>query len=650
MKASYLFLTFIATLFACTLTAQTDTYILNGSASQDKCNCYTLTPETSFQSGSVWNKTKIDLRQSFDFTFNVFLGCQDKKGADGIVFILQNVSTNIGGSGGGMGFQGIYPAIGITLDTWQNNNTADPVEDQNDPAYDHISIQANGVVKHGNDLAGPVRASATSDNIEDCQWHLLRISWDAATHSLKAYFDGVLRVQAQSDLTANIFNNDPMVYWGFSAGSGGYYNLQQFCTALNPDFKTNLPGDTACQNAAITFKDASQSFAPVQSYFWDFGDGTTSHMPDPPAHTYAEPGWYTVKMAITGKDGCLSDTLSRTVTIGSVPVADFTIKDICFNTELKVSGIAGSTVGAVDKWEWQLNESPVSTEETMVLKDLRLGTNNVQLQATSEFGCLSRPVVKTFVVNPPPQIKAVVANGCVQEAVSFSLQQTDNATTIAQWFWDFGDNQFATTRNAKHTYKNPGQYKVQSWAISSKGCASEVGVEPVTIHASYANAGNDTIVLTNIPFQLNGRGNGAFKWFPADGLNNDGIPNPTGLLNNDQTYLLTVTSPEGCVAKDTIKVSVSKGTAVYVPNAFTPNGDGVNDRLKPLYIGIKQLHQFTIYNRWGQQVFATSNMSQQWNGWIQGQPAPAGTYVWMVKAEDILGHVYQLKGTITLIR
>src|SRR5215212_529859 len=108
-------------------------YILNGSASQNSCNCYTLTNAVNWQSGSVWNSIKIDLNNSFDFHFNVYLGCQDGNGADGIVFILQPLSTSIGTGGEGMGFQGIQPSIGITLDTWQNAGLSDP-------AFDHISI------------------------------------------------------------------------------------------------------------------------------------------------------------------------------------------------------------------------------------------------------------------------------------------------------------------------------------------------------------------------------------------------------------------------------------------------------------------------------------------------------------------------------
>ena len=255
-------------------------YILNGSAQKVSCNCYTLTSEQITQSGSVWNSNKIDLRRSFDFWFNVFLGCRDGDGADGIVFILQPVSTSVGSSGEGMGFSGVQPSVGIALDTWQNPNLADPF-------FDHISIQANGNTDHNSDLAGPVSASVVSGNIEDCNWHVLRIRWDAATKTLSTFFDGVPRVQKEVDLISSIFNNDPAVYWGFTGATGGMVNLQQFCTALNPAFSTDVANNGGCAGKPVQFTDASVSFAPITNYLWSFGDGSVSTEKNPTPHTYA---------------------------------------------------------------------------------------------------------------------------------------------------------------------------------------------------------------------------------------------------------------------------------------------------------------------------------------------------------------------------
>src|SRR4051812_2915828 len=88
------------------LFAQEETpYILNGSTIQESCNCYQLTYDQMFLAGSVWNKNLINLGESFNYVFSVYLGCKDRYGADGIVFVLQPVGTNLGSAGQGIGFQ-----------------------------------------------------------------------------------------------------------------------------------------------------------------------------------------------------------------------------------------------------------------------------------------------------------------------------------------------------------------------------------------------------------------------------------------------------------------------------------------------------------------------------------------------------------------
>jgi hypothetical protein len=182
-------------------------YTVNGNATTISCNEYRLTQAVNNQSGSVWNNIRIDLTQSFNFNFDVFLGASNSPGADGIAFVLQPISTSVGSIGGGLGYNGITPAVGVTIDTWQNGN-------DNDPAYDHIAIQLNGNLNHNsvNNIAGPVTAISGNDNIEDGAWHSMRIQWDAATKTLSAYIDGSLRVSTVKDFVTDIFAGNPMVF------------------------------------------------------------------------------------------------------------------------------------------------------------------------------------------------------------------------------------------------------------------------------------------------------------------------------------------------------------------------------------------------------------------------------------------------------
>jgi gliding motility-associated-like protein len=92
------------------------------------------------------------------------------------------------------------------------------------------------------------------------------------------------------------------------------------------------------------------------------------------------------------------------------------------------------------------------------------------------------------------------------------------------------------------------------------------------------------------------------------------------------------------------------GPMIYMPDAFTPNGDQLNDLLRPVYVGISKLERFAIYNRWGEMVFTTTDMAKGWDGKTGGQPAASGGFVWMIKGTNYLGQPVFLKGTVTLIK
>lgn len=611
-------------------------YILNGSAQKNSCNCYTLTPAALTQSGSVWNSNKINLNSSFDFWFNVNLGCNDGNGADGIVFILQPISTSVGTTGEGMGFGGVSPSIGIALDTYQNFNL-------NDPAYDHISIQANGNINHNNDLAGPVAISSVSDNVEDCNWHPLRISWDASSKWLRTYFDGVLRLEKQLDLVTSIFNGDPNVYWGFTGATGGLVNLQQFCTALDPVININAANSVACKDSVVLFNSASVSFAPIVSYNWSFGDGATSLLQMPPPHVYAAPGTYSIRLKIKGLDGCENEAV-KTINIASPPTASLAVYDTCF---FQTPRVLYDTAAVGLKYQWKLDGN-ATVNSLPSLSALTAGSHTLQLLSASLYNCgLPDSTATDFIIKPAPEIEAKVIDGCINTDMQFTGTQLDAATTIATWNWKFGDGQKAFTPNALHRYLQKGAYNAALWATATNGCTSDTAFRSLKINAAAASAGNDTTVVKGYPFQLKGKGNGAFLWSPSTDLSDAAIDKPIAIINQDEVaFILTVTTPEGCVALDTIVIKTLKGPAIYVPSAFTPNGDGRNDVLRPVYVGIKELKRFAVFNRWGQLLFSTSDMRKGW----EAQGALTGTFVYLIDAVNFLNQPVLVKGTITLIR
>lgn len=629
------------------LSAQLQTpYILNGAATQRTCNCYVLTEDLPQSSGTVWNKHLIDLNNSFDYYFDVNLGCKDETGADGIAFILQTQGTNLGASGNGIGFQNIRPSLGVLIDTWQNSNDGDP-------SYDHVSINMNGDISHtsANNLAGPVTALDGNANIEDCKWHIFRIRWDAVNKLMEVSIDGVLRVAVQKDLVAEIFGGSPMVYWGFGAATGAAFNKQQFCAALRPElqFDTN---QLFCDGTAIVFEDDSKSFGTITRWLWDFGDGTTSTIKNPPPHLYARPGEYDVRLVIEDNSGCTSDTMNQHVVIGSYPIPDFITSPPCTGRPLIITNQTRLAVGAIQRWEWDLGNGQTSNEQHPVVMFSDTGVYNIRLQAISAQGCNS-DIQKTVTVHPTPQVSAVGGNTCIGSPVDFAGTDLTPSIPLDGWFWDLGNGDKQSGQQISYIYPSGGTYEAGLHTVSIDRCFSDTVYVPVTVTDMQLYAGNDTLIARDQPLQLHAAAQGTglqFAWWPATGLTAPDIADPIAYLQQDQVYYLTVTATDGCVEKDTINVKVYAGPEFYIPSAFSPNNDGRNDVFRAITPGVSQLDFFCVWDRWGQEVFRTQSLSGAWDGSYKGVQVPPGTYVWMIQGMDYNGQIFNRKGTVTIVR
>jgi gliding motility-associated-like protein len=164
----------------------------------------------------------------------------------------------------------------------------------------------------------------------------------------------------------------------------------------------------------------------------------------------------------------------------------------------------------------------------------------------------------------------------------------------------------------------------------------------------------DTIAYPGDRFQLQAISEGIlYSWSPSGGLSNSNIPNPVvtaGSIGDDITYRVIAASARGCKGEGYVRIKVSKGPDIYVPNGFTPNADGKNERFTPIPIGIKSYNYFRVFNRWGQIIFSTKKQYEGWDGNLGGKEQPAGVYVWMIEAVTKDNRVISKKGTVTLIR
>jgi gliding motility-associated-like protein len=257
-----------------------------GNASSLGNDCYSVTPSQEWQIGAVWFLDAINLSEEFTIDLDINFGVNDANGADGMVFVMQTVGPELlGAGGGGMGYDGISPSLGVEMDTWQNSDWGDPVQD-------HIAIISDGIANHSQptNLFGPVSASSTGNNIEDGQYHKFKLNWFPESNTLEIYFDCELRISFEVDIINDIFSGVTEVYWGFTGSTGGSTNNQTVCL---DEFTLGLP-----ENVSICAGESIQlgvNGGQESNYNWTPNEGIDDQNNQYPIFSPSVSTYYTVE-------------------------------------------------------------------------------------------------------------------------------------------------------------------------------------------------------------------------------------------------------------------------------------------------------------------------------------------------------------------
>lgn len=192
-------------------------------------------------------------------------------------------------------------------------------------------------------------------------------------------------------------------------------------------------------------------------------------------------------------------------------------------------------------------------------------------------------------------------------------------------------------------------------ATDNYGCNFSVSDSVLIIMqpAVPAFAGGDTLVTVNLPYQLMGSGGVQYLWSTNSSVATIADPTvqmPWVTSSGDANFMLQVTDIAGCVGYDTVYVQVYQGPEYYVPNAFSPNGDGLNDVFRAIPVGMTRPEYFRVFNRFGELVFETNQYLKGWDGTYKGKLQPMGVYIWILKGEDRKGRKVEMKGTVMLVQ
>ncbi len=410
--------------------------------------------------------------------------------------------------------------------------------------------------------------------------------------------------------------------------------------------------------------------ADESTYVWDFGDGQGESYEKNPAHTFYEPGTYSVTLRASNIMGVESVVMKEAIIIAhSYPEANFTIDpDFQVFPDATVN-ISNESIAPGRTYSWDFGDGNLSQAASPGSHRYPEPGEYKITYSVSENGCKSTDSTKIFIKPIPPivEFEYTPDNGCAPLTVEFTnlSQYADPAT----YQWDFGDGYGkSNVEHPVYTYYEPGIYSVTLSATNKSGVVVMETKEQIIkvfehpIASFYARP--EEVNVPDEPIHLTNRSHGAtqYQWDFGDGSSSfDAEPIHQYTETGSYDITLIAINDDGC--SDTLFVEKAiEGVLddlVRVPNAFTPSLDGPtggfirnngkNDVFYPVTRGVTQ-YQMQIFTRWGELIFDTKDKNYGWDGYHRGRICPQDVYIYKVNVKYLDGQEETLFGDVTLIR
>jgi gliding motility-associated-like protein len=380
-------------------------------------------------------------------------------------------------------------------------------------------------------------------------------------------------------------------------------------------------------------------------YIWDFGDGTGDTTKNA-THVYTAQGVYNIKL-VTKLNGCADSSTTTVDTRHPLTIGITSDKDtVCLGTAVTFANSDNGTSALTYYWDFG-DGTPTSSlsgpSHTYAAPGVYTVTHIVHDQVPC-YDTITMPVV----VLPGPVISFTVSESeiCVGKSVQVKSSVSAGYSAI---IWDFGDNEgIAGIENTQHAYDIDGNFTVKL-TVKYPVCPDAVATNSVLVHPMpVVKVGPDTSICPNgdpvIVQNIVNDPNVAYTW-------NNGSSGPAISVQTPGIYWLRGVNNGGCAASDSLEVF--KGCYLDIPNAFSPNGDGINDYFLPRQLLSKNLTKFhmQVFDRWGQIIFETRRTDGRgWDGTFNDKAQPQGVYVYLIEAEIDGKQHEDYQGNVTLIR
>ncbi len=421
----------------------------------------------------------------------------------------------------------------------------------------------------------------------------------------------------------------------------------------------------ACLNQATQFNNQSSIISGnITAYQWDFdNNGTIDNVTANPSFVYPNAGNAQSRLVAVSNNNCSSQTIN-TVTVHFNPSANFHVPSTCIPQTTNFADASVSNDGAVTSYIWDFNGDnlPDNLQQNPQYNFAQAGNYGVKLEVQTQYGC-TNTIIKSAYVNATPTALFSAQNntGCPSLCVNFINNSTIGNGSISTYQWVFGDNTSPSyLENPTHCYTS-GNYGVTLKVVSDSGCVGTSNIPnfvhayPVPIAGFNITPSEIDITTPLIEVEDESTGATAVIYFFNDGTVKN-TANFSHLFNTDVAkkvaILQVVTNQYSCKDSLVKEVIIKPAYVIYVPNAFTPNSDGLNDGFKALGVGIEAF-KMQIFDRWGKMIFESDDINTGWDGSVGKSDAAESkqdVYVWKVKVKDVNHNDHDLIGHVTLLK
>lgn len=583
-----------------------------GSAVQADAYTYTITPDATARAGMVTNYYPQQLSKNFTIAFELNFGTKDASGADGFAFLLSNVCAPTLSLGQGLGVSGIDQSIVVEFDTWDNGSN------NNDIPQDHVGIYSNGQLNlAGNIMDGttvPVCMLSNCANMEDGQWHNIEIRWEylsATSQRLSVFINGNLRTSSTRNHIAERFNNTQTVFWSVSGSTGGSSNLHQFRVAPNNNNLIN-----GCEGKVFTLNAPEMG----SNYQWSGGSSSVNNQA-----TYTALRSTTITCNYTDFCG-QNNAVNFIVTVYPNPVAQVADQVACAAKPATVKALPDDADDF--NYEWQV-PSGVPNPGNKASFTTTVAGNYAAVIESKLSGCRSEPATGSLRFTPATRANfTAVGPYCLGDNIPSLPTLSLNGIPGT---WSPALNNQRTTSYGF----NP----------DPSVCAVADSLQIVIQLPPTVTLIKDTSICKGSPLLLTPVVSGVslnYLW-------QDGSTAPSFSVTQAGTFTVGVSNRCGTTSAS-VKIS-EVVCELFVPNAFTPNGDGLNDLFRIRGGAGIQDFSMQIFNRWGKLIFETNDPQIGWDGTLNGIPQPTGAYAYSIQyTRTDSQSSSQRKGMLQLLR